>query len=191
MMRRIVSLALTLTVVCAAAAFALAYTYSLTRERIQAQIKEQEERAARSVIPAQGGVQPTVQEVEGKAKELSGRYPGIIKVYSARTGETLVGHALQVRSRGYGGPVILMVGIRPGGEVAAVAVVEHRETPGLGNYIDDPAWRDQFAGKTRRDTLAANKDINTVSGATISGKAVIRGVREAVEAFELLKGGGA
>jgi electron transport complex protein RnfG len=185
-----ISLPATLGAVCAVAALALAFTYGITRERIEAQIREQTERAARMVFSSTVNGQTEVIELPELLSGIRQHHASVERVFSVSQQGTLLGHAVQVRSRGYGGPVILMIGIRPDGAVSEVAVVEHRETPGLGSYIDDSKWREQFRGKTPDDPMTANKDISTLSGATISGKAVIRGVRDALAAGSLLGGAG-
>jgi len=74
-------------------------------------------------------------------------------------------------------------------------ILEHNETPGLGDNAQKPAFRKQFAGKGA-ELLEVTKDpsnkenIQAMTGATISSRAVTKGVREAAEkAAALAKGG--
>lgn len=82
---------------------------------------------------------------------------------------------LRRRSRGYAGLVSVLVGTA-GGRITGVAVAAHAETAGLGDYFDHDggAWLDTFRGQ-RPGELA----VDTVSGATITGRAIIRAVRSA------------
>ena len=95
---------------------------------------------------------------------------------------------------GYSGAIRLLIALRASGEVAGVRVIAHRETPGLGDYIDpakdraNPPWITQFAG---RDTTPATRwkvrkdggDFAYMSGATISARAVVHAVGRAAAAI--------
>lgn len=84
---------------------------------------------------------------------------------------------------GYAGKIRLLVGVRADGVVMGVRVVQHRETPGLGDYIEagKSDWINQFVGR-RYDTPAAwavKKDggqFDARAGATVSPRAVIGAV---------------
>lgn len=99
-------------------------------------------------------------------------------VYLARRNGQLSGVVLEAAApNGYGGRIELLVGIARDGTVQGVRVVSHRETPGLGDYIDLAVspWAQQFAGKPATSRWAVKKDggdIDYVSGATISARAV-------------------
>ena len=72
-------------------------------------------------------------------------------------------------------------------------MLEHNETPGLGDNASKPKFRDQFKGK-KIDSLEVTKEhsdtkhIQAMTGATISSRAVTRGVKEAVEKAAKLGG---
>ena len=73
-------------------------------------------------------------------------------------------------------------------------ILEHNETPGLGDNAQKPSFRKQFAGKGA-DHLVVTKDpadkedIQAMTGATISSRAVVLGVKQAVEEVAALQGG--
>ena len=90
------------------------------------------------------------------------------------------GRAISVSPKGYSGPIDMLVGIDPQGKVSGVKILAHRETPGLGANIAKPKFLDQFKGKTMNDPIEPKKDIDAVTGATISSKAVCNGVKEAL-----------
>lgn len=83
---------------------------------------------------------------------------------------------------GYGGAIRLMIAIDIHGNLMGTEVVEHHETPGLGDYIAQPTWIDQF--KNNKDKhLRIQKDGGSISyraGATISARAVTRAIARAV-----------
>jgi electron transport complex protein RnfG len=86
----------------------------------------------------------------------------------------------QVAVRGYAGEIKLLVGIDEKGRISGVKVLSQQETPGLGANIVKTDWLKQFQGKTAADKLEAKQDIDAVTGATISSRAVCSGVRQAV-----------
>ncbi len=93
---------------------------------------------------------------------------------------------------GYSGEIALLIGIDASGKVTGVRVTAHRETPGLGDYVDraKSAWIDQFAGKSLTNPPPKHwkvvKDGGTFdarAGATITPRAVVRAVKGALEYF--------
>lgn len=187
MIRKILSLGLNLAVICAIAAGALAYTYTKTRDRIARQIWEEQIKAAKAVLP-EVKRNEDFKEMTDLAAAVRTKAPMVDKVFGGYADGQLVGYAVQVLPRGYGGPITLMVGVRPDGMVSDIKVVDHKETPGLGGGIDDPAWTKQFQGKKSGDSLKVNKDFDALSGATISSKAIAKGVTEALAAYTLFGG---
>ncbi|GAB2180696.1 electron transport complex subunit RsxG [Denitratisoma sp. agr-D3] len=96
---------------------------------------------------------------------------------------------------GYSGKIRLILAVKANGELAAVRVTEHKETPGLGDYIDPKKdrnkarpWITQFNDVGFEQIPVAEfkvkKDggrIDQMSGATISPRAVTNAVRRALE----------
>jgi len=141
----------------------LAATWLTTRERIAANRSA----AERAELAALTGV-----EVGAAPQWRDG-------VWSAGDGRQVV----RVRVDGYGGPMTLLVGIVDTATGApallGVRVARHQETPGIADFLSRPGsgW---LAGL--RDLRApAIEHVDGVSGATITSRAVLRGVRQAVE----------
>lgn len=93
---------------------------------------------------------------------------------------------------GYSGEITLLIGIDAHGSVTGVRVTAHRETPGLGDYIErtKSAWIDQFSGKSLNNPPSKHwkvvKDggaFDARAGATITPRAVVRAVKGALEYF--------
>ncbi|WP_324779074.1 electron transport complex subunit RsxG [Thiobacillus sedimenti] len=93
---------------------------------------------------------------------------------------------------GYAGDIALLIGIDADGAVTGVRVTAHRETPGLGDYIDraKSPWIDQFVGRSLAHPEPRHwkvaKDGGTFdarAGATITPRAVVKAVRNALEYF--------
>ena len=80
--------------------------------------------------------------------------------------------------RGYGGPIVMMVGIDTKGILAGVIVGEHHEPYGSFS-IDMPAFPAQFKGKDVRDPFKLGEDIDAVSRATITMSSAVRTIRNA------------
>ncbi len=117
---------------------------------------------------------------------------GADTLYIARRNGEAVAVILPVTApNGYNGAIDLLVGIRRDGRIAAVRVVKHRETPGLGDGIDASRgdWIHQFDGRSLNNPQrwAVRKDggsFDQLTGATITPRAVVRAVHGALEYFE-------
>ena len=97
--------------------------------------------------------------------------------YAVRQGEELLGYCVQVVTAGFGGDMTLMVGFNSDLAVVGVQILSHSETPGLGARVNDAGYLSQYGGKT--GDLVLGEDIDAISGATISSKAVLAGVKAA------------
>ena len=114
-------------------------------------------------------------------------------LWVARRGNQVTAIALEaIAPDGYSGNIHLLIGIDMQGMIIGVRVTSHRETPGLGDYIDrqKSAWIEQFNGKSL--TLPAsklwkvNKDggaFDARAGATITPRAVVKAVGSALDYF--------
>lgn len=74
------------------------------------------------------------------------------------------------------------VGIGPDGKLLQIAVLEYHES--YGYEVADEAWRKQFVGKTAAAPIKLNKDIENISGATLSSKHVTDGVRRVMTFYD-------
>ncbi len=78
-------------------------------------------------------------------------------------------------------PITFAVKLSPGGVVLREEVLVYRETH--GDEIHSRRFGRQFEGKTIDDPLRPGKDIDTISGATISSRAITIGVRRTLVLF--------
>ncbi len=97
------------------------------------------------------------------------------------------GYVIAAQARGYGGQVPLVVSFSNEGEILAVIIMDNDETPGMGKKVEDASFTDQFAGMAAQSITL--DDIDAVSGATYSSKAVVNAINLAVSAFEQVTGG--
>lgn len=93
---------------------------------------------------------------------------------------------------GYSGDIELLIGMDVNGKLTGVRVTAHRETPGLGDYIDrnKSPWIEQFVGKSLTQPTekkwTVTKDggsFDARAGATITPRAVVKAVKHALEYF--------
>lgn len=97
---------------------------------------------------------------------------------------------------GYSGDIKLLIAIKYDGSIAGVRVLTHKETPGLGDYIDilKGNWIKLFDGeslsKTSESQWKVKKDggqFDYMAGATITPRAVVKAVNKALKYFEANK----
>ena len=175
-MRDIVRLGLILMIVCGVAAGSLAWVYQTTKPVIETRKQEELNAALKIVMKDADAFEPVRKD--GKT------------VYLAKKGGKEVGVAIPVESKGYGStPISMLVGIDMDGKVVKVKVLSHGETAGLGSRIENDSFTDQFAGKSAKDPLEVKRDVDALSGATISSKGVTNGVKNALTLFGEMFGG--
>ena len=88
------------------------------------------------------------------------------------------GYVLEVETAGYAGPMTLWVGVTNDGQVSGVTVRDHGETFGLGRGAQtDASFLLQFLHTSGE--AAVGEDIDALTGATVTSKAVTRAVNSA------------
>lgn len=100
----------------------------------------------------------------------------------------LLGVVATIGQDGYDGTITYNLVVNRAGEIIGIRIINHTETPGIGDIIEKPGFQKQFIGKTFEDPLTAGVDVDTVSGATVSTSAMIGSIRRvaAVVAFNFL-----
>lgn len=103
----------------------------------------------------------------------------------------IVGYAFVGEGNGYGGVVRVLVGVDEASDkILNVKVLEHTETPGLGSRIENADFRQQFVGKAVDDPIQVGRDIDSISGATVSSVAAAEAVRTGFQgAYAAYRGG--
>lgn len=177
---------ITLSVITMLAAFALGGVYNLTKEPIALAKKAKAEAAIKAVIPEFDTLQVFKVALEDGTDSL-------IFNQGYKNGE-LVGTAIESFSNNGYDPtqVRIMIGFSSDGEILKTAVVQQKETPGLGSKMDDPKFKDQFNGKNPNNyILKVKKDggsVDAITAATISSRAFCDAVQKAYATY--LKDGG-
>ena len=170
--------ALTLFVICLVVTALLAGTNLLTKDRIAEQARITAEQSRRVVLS------------EAEAFEESQDY------YIGTSGGETVGYVFETEAKGYGGTVKVMTGIDVEGNITGVVILSHSETPGLGANADRASFTDQYkqaapeGGITLVKTKApAEGEVEALTGATITSRAVTDAVNAAIEQYNAVKGG--
>ncbi len=132
------------------------------------------------------------QVVPGVAKTESLMVPGYDRaVYKClgRDGQ-LVGWAIDASGAGFADKIRLVAGLSPDTtRITGLKVIENVETPGLGNKIADESWARQFRGLEadrrvavqKRPPAAERNEVQAITGATISSRAVADIVSDALD----------
>lgn len=79
---------------------------------------------------------------------------------------------------GYGGPMLVGTVISPEGGIQDVVILEHKETPSYLYRIAQVGYFRQFTKKQIDDALVLDYDIDRVSGATLSTRAITKSVQD-------------
>jgi Na+-translocating ferredoxin:NAD+ oxidoreductase subunit G len=174
-MNQMMRFGIVLGVICLSATLVLALTYQVTKPKIDEELKREEQEALRIIFPD--------AEVFNK-KVIDG-----IDYFEALKKGKAAGYCLRIIAAGYNGFIRLLVGIDLNGVIRGVRVLEHQETPGLGAKINEvkpgeqgPWFLRQFTGKSAKD-IEIKKNIDAITGATISSRAVTDAIKKGVDEF--------
>lgn len=184
------------------AGFALGIVYEVTKEPIAAQ-EEKARQEAFAECFAEAGSFASIEEVTAESTEafLTGKeITGVTideAVEALGADGTVLGYCVTVTSHeGYGGDIKMTLGITLEGSLNGVSLLEISETPGLGMNAES-ILKPQFAGKTveqfeyTKSGAAAENQIDAISGATITTKAVTKAVNAGLEFYRTVLLGGA
>ena len=93
---------------------------------------------------------------------------------------------------GFAGPIRILLGVDMTGVVTGIRILRHRETPGLGDKIDESRsdWVHQFPGRSIGDPVVTSwairrdgGDFDQLTGASITPRAVIKAMRDTLIYF--------
>ncbi len=102
--------------------------------------------------------------------------------------ENIVGYVFTTSAKGYGGDIVTMVGVKKDGSVAGVDFLAISETAGLGMNADKDDFKSQYIGKIGdigvNKNEPADDEIQALTGATITSKAVTEAVNIALDLYE-------
>lgn len=180
-MRDIIKPSLPLLVICLVTAMCLAAVNFITKDAIAMRVQEDAEAQRKQVMPSA----EKFEEVKGWEVRTNGT--GVLKeVFKAYTAGKPSGYVFAGSPKGYAGPIKVTVGIGLDGKVTGVKIGDNTETPGLGTKTAEGAFIGQYKGKKAGNKIEVVKkkpsnenEVEAVSGATISSKAVTSAVQAA------------
>ncbi len=184
--------ALLLGAVCGIAGLLLVAGDISTRETIARHAAVEERERLAQVLPATLHDNDPLQEREvltGASTAATEGFDAPVTVMTARLQGRISARVYRTSVRGWGGAIELLVSVRGNGEVSGVRVISHHETPGLADRIEieKDAWISGFAGRSLTNTPASRwavrkdgGDFDQFTGATITPRAVVRGVYQTV-----------
>ena len=188
----IVRVAGTLTAICLAVAALLGGVNAITADRIAAINQENTENSLRDVAPAADQFLP-LELNEELLSAASANGAKLTEAYEVKEGGADAGYAFKVVASGSQGNIEMIVGVDGDGAVSGVSIVSNKETSGIGSKVMENnalpggvGVLDQFIGMSGAGSLAVGKNVDAISGATVSSKGVTKGVNAALAVAEAL-----
>jgi electron transport complex protein RnfG len=162
------------------------YVYKITEEPIALAVEAAKTAALGEVLPEFDATTSAELELDGIP----------VVVSTATQGGQTVGYAVETATQmGFSGEFKLMVGFTPDGKVRAVKVLEHKETPGLGDKMaveGNPLFA-SFEGRNPSEMKLSVKkdggDVDALTAATITSRAYVDAVARAFNAMMQQSGG--
>ncbi|MBR7184822.1 MAG: FMN-binding protein [Clostridia bacterium] len=158
---------LPLFVICVAVALVVSFVYTMTADTIAAAALEARNAAIARIFGEDADISELAPLEETDA------------VFAVDGGQR--GYGVSLASVGFGGDINMIVGVDAEGKVCGVEIVTHSETPGFGSKGEDPAYLAQYVGHGA--ALELGKEIDAISGATVSSRAILAGVNAATAAL--------
>lgn len=160
--------------------------YRLTKEPIAQAKMDKTNKAIKEVVPSfdnDPASEVFTREVDGES----------VRIYPAKMGGEVTGYAIETFSNNaFAGKIVLMVGMLVDGTIKSIAVVEQKETPGLGDKIERSKsdFSVQFEGKNPETFRLAVRedggDVDAITASTISSRAYADAVGRAYKIFKAL-----
>jgi len=193
--KTVIKTGITLAVIAAICTVLVAATYQLTEERIAANEKallEQALQPALSGLLYEGGVSES-RLVIPPPHDLPGNDAALIFRVYAKDRPVAALFAVTARD-GFAGVIRVLIGVEFDGTVTGVRILQHRETPGLGDKIE-PArsdWIFQFDGHSMGDPEVTGwairndgGDFDQLTGASVTPRAIIKAIRDTLLYFDV------
>lgn len=175
----------------------LAYVFGITRAPIEANEKEARLALFKQILPENTYNNDLLKDnVEiAPNDQLGNRLPTVANI--AKLNGKTAGVILEaIAHDGYSGDIKLLIAIRTDGTISGVRVLNHKETPGLGDYIDIAhgnwikLFNDESVNKAPEAQWRVKKDggkFDYMVGATITPRAVVKAVFKSLQFFEMNK----
>lgn len=200
-MNKIIKNTIILTIITLVSGVALGAVYEITKAPIANAQEEAKQEAYKQVFADADSFDDL--KVDAKEAEEAVKAAGvddgaeINEAVEAKQGGETIGYVITATDpNGYGGDIQVSVGIQNDGTVNGIALLSISETAGLGMKASEPEFYEQYSGK-QTDHFYVSKDggegeeIDAISGATITSRAVTGAVNASLGYFQNVLGGSA
>ncbi|MCB0650387.1 MAG: RnfABCDGE type electron transport complex subunit G [Saprospiraceae bacterium] len=179
----LINMVLVLLIITGVSGFSLGYINEWTKGPKEATRLARKLEAIKSVLP-----EITNNPAEEMVLLPVGTSGDSLECYIGKKDGVPVGFAISTYSnKGFSGLIRIMIGFTADGKIFNTAVLEQKETPGLGTKMKDAKFKDQFPGKDPASfELKVKKDggdVDAITGATISSRAFSGAAKMAVDAL--------
>ena len=115
-------------------------------------------------------------------------------VFKAKKGTETAGYCVTVTTSGFAGQIKMLVGIGTDYKVKGIEILSHSETAGLGAKAADSKFKGCFKEKNPYITVVKGEtqspdEVQAITGATVTSRAVAIGVSEAFNLLQKVRGG--
>jgi Na+-translocating ferredoxin:NAD+ oxidoreductase RnfG subunit len=125
---------------------------------------------------AKADLMPAVLEAVPEADHVSQIREGFFQAWADPEEEDLLGYITFGEANGYGGPLTMAVAVSPEGEIIGAAVASHKETPSWIGRIYDNDFISSLLGKLYSDPFTLGEDVDGITGATYTSRAISEAV---------------
>jgi FMN-binding domain len=136
----------------------------------------------RKMIRSTEELKEKIRQRMGKAK--TSVWEDSYVTFIAKKGDTILGYAVIVEEIGKHRPITFVVGVGNDRKIKDAALMVYREA--YGGEVRDRRFLQQYKGKELKDPLLPYRDIQNISGATLSVEAIGRGSKKALAVVDLI-----
>ena len=188
----ILKVAGTLTAICLVVAALLGGVNAITADKIAAINQANTEASLQAVATGADEFAP-LELTDAMLAAASANGGKLTEAYAVKAAGETIGSAFKVVASGSQGNIEMIVGVDADNAVTGVSIVSNKETAGIGSKVmnNDPlpsgtGVLEQFIGMSGAGTLTVGKNVDAISGATVSSKGVTKGVNAALAVAETL-----
>jgi Na+-translocating ferredoxin:NAD+ oxidoreductase subunit G len=174
----------------------LAITADFTKDRIAKAEREAQQKALFDIVPRathdNDMLVDTLKVPQDAWQSLGLKNGGDIHL-ARKANETIAVIIPAIAPDGYSGDISMIVGVNVDGSIAGVRIINHHETPGLGDLIElkKTSWILSFNGKsinipitTQWNVKKDGGDFDQFAGATITPRAVVQQIHRVLAFVE-------
>lgn len=185
----LINMIMALVIVCTLSALILAYVHKKTEAPIKAVKDNLELHAIAEIVPNGFDNNPFAEKTYITTSDNKR-----LVMYPVRKNGKIIALAIKsYTNRAFGGKMEVMVSITLDGCISGYKIIDHKETPGLGTKVTEKSFSDQFKGiNPKKVDFRVKKDggdIDAVTAATISSRAVIDAIQRAHDAYTTFSAG--